>query len=1075
MKQKFFYFLVLTFISFGAFAQDVSRADEALFSGLKMRAVGPAFTSGRIADIAIHPQNDNVWYVAVGSGGVWKTRNAGTTWQAIFDNQDVYSIGCITIDPSNPSTLWVGTGENVGGRHVGFGDGVYKSTDGGKSWKNMGLTRSEHISKILVHPTNSNIVWVAAQGPLWSKGGDRGVYKTTDGGKSWSKVLGVDEWTGATDLVMDPTNPDNLYAATWQRHRTVAAYMGGGPGSGIYRSVDGGKTWEKSSAGLPHSNLGKIGLTVSPQHPEMLYAAVETDRRQGAVYKSFDKGASWQKQSNTVSGATGPHYYQELYASPHAYDRLYLMDVRIQVSDDGGKTFRILNERDKHSDNHAIAFRANDPNFLLVGSDGGLYESFDLAETWRFIPNLPIAQYYKTAVNDREPFYQIFGGTQDNGSNGGPSRTDKRGGIRNGDWFKILGADGYSVATEPGNPDIVYGEYQEGVLFRVDLKTGEQKLIQPQPRAGEDYERFNWDAPIVVSSHNPKRLYFASMRVWRSDDRGDNWTPISGDLTRNEERLDLPIMGRKQSWDNAWDVYAMSDYNSITSLSESPVQEGLLYAGTDDGLIQLTEDGGKSWSKIEVSSLPNVPERAFINDIKADLFDANTVYVVMDNHKSGDFKPYIYKSTNKGKSWKSINGNLPAKTLVWRVVQDHKQKELLFAGTEFGIYFTLNGGEKWVKMAGTPPIPFRDLAIQKRESDLVGASFGRGIFVMDDYSPLRQVNAEMLQKEAFVFPVKDAWMYIPRSVNGNVGTGDDYVADNPPFGAVFTYYLSNIEETQKQIRTKHEKMLDKTAKDIDFPGWEALEKEKREKPETLWFTIKDEAGNVIRNLEVPAKKGINRVAWDLRYASSRPIRSASSQARFWDRGGALVVPGTYTVSMSKEMNGQTTPLANEVNFEVVPLHQATLEGASKEAYLSFVNELKAAQTNYGQLSYLLEETLNKVRAMQKASARAAMVPGELNKQLYTMEQSLLDMQTSLYGMSTKNEIGERNYPSIGSYLQFANSGVATSYGPTNANKESLKVAQEMIDNLKSKLENLINEALKPAEKQLQEADAPVIL
>jgi len=555
---------------------DTSKTDDT-FAGLELRGIGPAFMSGRIADIVINPDDPSQWYVAVGSGGVWKTDNAAITWKPIFDDQASYSIGCVTMDPSNSSVIWVGTGENVGGRHVAYGDGVYRSRDGGASWENLGLKESHHISKIIVHPEHSDVVWVAVQGPLWSKGGERGLYKTTDGGKEWNRVLGDDEWTGVTDILIDPREPDRLYAATWQRHRNVAAYMGGGPGSGIHRSVDGGETWDKLSKGLPGSNMGKIGLAISPQQPDVIYAAIELDRRTGAVYRSSDRGESWHKGADAVGGGTGPHYYQELYASPHQFDRIYLANVVMQVSDDGGKTFRRMTEKNKHVDNHAMAFRADDPDYLLVGCDGGLYESFDLAANWRFVPNLPVTQFYKLAVDDAEPFYNVYGGTQDNATQGGPSRTTWSCGIQNSDWWLTVGGDGHQPATEPGNPDIVYSESQQGYLSRVDVTTGETVLIQPQPEAGESFERFNWDSPILVSPHLSTRLYFASHRVWRSDDRGDNWTAVSGDLTRAEKRLSLPIMGQTWSWDAPWDVLAMSTYNTITSLAESPLQEGLLY------------------------------------------------------------------------------------------------------------------------------------------------------------------------------------------------------------------------------------------------------------------------------------------------------------------------------------------------------------------------------------------------------------------------------------------------------------------------------------------------------------------
>ena len=595
----------------------VEKADEISLEAFKFRNIGPAFLSGRIADIAVHPDNDNVWYVAVGSGGVWKTENSGTTWSPIFDDQASYSTGCITIDPNDPARIWVGSGENVGGRHVGYGDGVYLSPDSGATWKNMGLKNSEHISKIVVHPNNSDVVWVASQGPLWKKGGERGVYKTTNGGKNWKRVLGNSEWTGATDLLIDPNDPQILYAATWDRHRTVAAYMGGGPGSGIHRSTDGGETWEKLSNGLPKSNMGKIGLALSPQQSNVVYAAIELDRTQGGVYRSADGGSSWSKMSDTVSGGTGPHYYQELYASPHKFDRLYLMNVRVLTSEDGGKSFTQLKEEKKHSDNHAMVFKKDDPDYLMIGTDAGIYESFDLAQNWRYIKNLPLTQFYKVAVNNAEPFYSIFGGTQDNGSVGGPSATDERQGIANKHWYKTLFADGHQSATDPVHNDIIYAETQQGGLHRIDLTTGEPVLVQPQAQEGDPYERFNWDAPILVSPHNPARLYFASYRVWKSESRGDDWEPISGDLTRNEERIELPIMGRQQSWDNPWDVGAMSNYNSITSLSESPVKEGVLFAGTDDGYIQISQNGGQQWNQIPVTKL-GLPDRSFVNDIKAD-------------------------------------------------------------------------------------------------------------------------------------------------------------------------------------------------------------------------------------------------------------------------------------------------------------------------------------------------------------------------------------------------------------------------------------------------------------------------
>ncbi|PPK85087.1 photosystem II stability/assembly factor-like uncharacterized protein [Neolewinella xylanilytica] len=1060
-------FLLLLSICAGAQEQPET------ITGMPLRNVGPAFVSGRIADIALDPTDEHTWYVAVGSGGVWKTENSGVTWDPIFDDYASYSTGAITVDPSNNARIWLGTGENVGGRHVGFGDGVYRSDDAGKKWKNMGLKNSEHISEIIVHPENSDVVWVAAQGPLWSEGGDRGLYMTTDGGETWEKTLGDDEWTGVTDIMIDPRNPDLLYAATWQRHRTVAAYMGSGPGSGIHRSRDGGRTWEKLTSGLPDANKGKIGIAISPQNPDVVYAAVTLERTTGGLYRSENQGASWTKMSNTVSGGTGPHYYQELYASPHAFDRLYLMNVRVLVSDDGGSNFRELKEERKHSDNHALVFREDDPDYLLIGTDAGLYESFDLAENWRFIDNMPITQYYKVALDDREPFYHIFGGTQDNGSTGGPSRTDSEAGILNGDWYKTLGADGHQSATEPGNPDIIYAETQQGGLHRIDLKTGEQVLVQPQPRAGDPHERFNWDAPIVVSPHDPTRLYVASYRVWRSDNRGDDWTPISEDLTRNEERLELPIMGRVQSWDNAWDVGAMSNYNTITSLSESPVQEGLLWAGTDDGILQVSQDGGGRWKKIMVSEMPGVPERAFINDIKADQYDANTVYVSLDNHKSGDFSPYLFKSTDLGESWTDLGSSLPDRTLVWRLVQDFEKPELLFIGTENGIYTSLNGGQEWKKLDGAPTIPFRDLAIQQRENDLVGASFGRGFWILDDYSPLREMTEENLALDAYLFEPRDAWWYAPRDNDPGVGA-NVYAAENPEFGATFTYHLKEGYTSQEKARQEREKVLADTEDDIPFPGYDALDAEAAEIAPTIWLTVYDSEGEVVRKVKGDNGKGLHRTTWDLRYPSFFAVQPGASGGGRWS-SGPLAPPGEYTVTLSREENGAVNQLAGPVTFEVKPLHEPTIEGPAPAEYQAYRLEAKAVQNQLAAVQEFMDEATKQLGAMETALERASVEPGTLDGKLYELRQELAALEKEINGSPSRDEIGERNPPTISGHFYTGYRGLTTTYGPTGNHRRSLRIAATELDELMPRIEKLRDETLPALQDELRNVGAPYII
>lgn len=1046
---------------------------DANFSGLKFRSIGPAFMSGRISDIAIHPDDENTWYVTVGSGNVWKTTNSGTTWTPIFDDQGSYSIGCVTIDPNNPNIIWIGTGEDLGGRHFGYGDGVYRSEDGGKNWKNMGLKDSEHVSKIIVHPKDSNIIWVASQGPLWSKGGQRGVYKSTDAGKNWKLVLSSNEWTGATELVLDPRNPDRIYAALWQRHRTIAAYMGGGPGTGIHRSEDGGTTWTELKSGLPSSNMGKIGLDISKQQPDILYAAIELDRRKGGVYKSLDRGATWAKQSDAVSGATGPHYYQELYASPHHFDRLYLMDTQMQISNNGGKKFYRMNEKNKHVDNHAIAFREDDPDYLLVGSDGGIYESHDHAKTWRFISNLPITQFYDVALDDAEPFYNVFGGTQDNSTQGGPSRTDNRQGIQNADWRIILGGDGHQPATEPGNPNIMYAQSQQGYLNRIDMKTGETVFIQPQPRDGEVYERFNWDAPILVSPHKPARLYFASQRLWKSEDRGDSWEPISKDLTRDQNRFDLPIMGGKQSWDNAWDIYAMSNYNTISAISESPIKAGLIYAGTDDGYINVTENNGKTWTKIEVRKLPGAPTMAYVNDLKADNFDVNTVYAVLDNHKYGDYQPYIYKSINKGKSWKSISSNLPDRTLTWRIIQDHIKKSLLFAGTEFGVYFSINNGAVWTKLkGGVPNISFRDLAIHKREDDLVGATFGRGFYIFDDINVFRSLSEKQMNSRGTLFPVKKADWYMPRSFLGGSGKasqGDGYfIAPNPPFGAVFTYHLNKDFETKAQKRKKREK---ESPKDISFPGWDAVEQERREIKPTILLEVQDEEGNTIRRIEGPASKGFHRVAWDLKYSAPYGVKLAQEKAKW---SGYMAMPGVYTVTMHSKIDGKIARLSKAQKFEVVSLRDNALPRQDFTKTSNYFRRLEKTITTVDALSITVSNLLKRATSMKTALSQSAADVGYLDERLSRVRGALMDMDEALNGNRSRKSPGEKNNPTLSSRLSAA-SGAAwgSTYGPTKTALLSLGLADKEISKIKSLLSASEVEFEKLA-SELKSAGAPWI-
>ncbi|MEO0437811.1 MAG: glycosyl hydrolase [Pseudomonadota bacterium] len=1047
------------------------------YQGLKWRNIGPGFMSGRIADIAWDPSDSSVWYVAVGSGGVWKTYNAGVTWTPIFDEQSTYSIGSVAVDPSNPHTVWVGTGENVGGRHVGYGDGIYRSDDGGSSWTNMGLTESQHLGTIIVHPTDSDTLWVAAQGPLWNSGGERGLYMTTDGGETWTKTLGGGEWTGVTDIVIDPRDPDVLYAATWQHHRTVAAYMGGGPESGLHKSSDGGKTWTQLKTGLPTGNLGKIGLAISQQNPDVVYAAIELNRREGGVWRSSDRGASWEKGADAVGGGTGPHYYQELFSSPHQFDRLYLVGPTVQKSEDGGKTFAPMPHPNQHGDMHAIVFDPDDENYIMMGTDGGVYESFDLGDTWRFMGNLPITQYYKLALDDSEPFYRIYGGTQDNNTQGGPVRTDNVHGIRNADWSVVLGGDGHQPATEPGNPDVVYAEWQQGNLTRVDVPTGESVYIKPQPAPGDPAERFNWDSPILVSPHNPTRLYFASQRVWRSENRGDEWTAISADLTRDQDRMLLPLMDQTWSWDAPWDMFAMSDYNTITSLAESPLQEGLLYAGTDDGLIQISEDGGANWRRVEVGSLPGVPKTAFVNDIRADLHEADTVYVALDNHKYGDFSPYLLVSRNRGRSWSSISKTLPARHLVWRLVQDHVRADLMFAATEFGVFVTLDAGQNWQKFsAGMPPISIRDIQIQRRENDVVAASFGRGFFVMDDYSALRSIDSSTLKQDAVLFEPRKALWYFEREVLGATRRGSQgdqlYAADNPPFGAVLTYHLAEGFPTLETQRQEREKEALDAGNSVSFAGWDAVEAERREHAPALLLVIRNAEGEIVRRVDAPTDKGFHRVAWDLRHPYYGSVETPPNWQGLQPTG-FLALPGRYSAELVLVKDGQSKTLTDAVSFDVERLYEPALKGAELAVVDAFWKEYAALSGQVSAARYALDDAVEAIDTLGKMRAGAPAAPASFDSELYALRQELYAIDEGLTGHKSRDAVGDYDAHHVTDWLGHAYSGVSSaSYGPTPSHRTSLGYARDAFLPLRERLNRVIEVSLPELRKQLLDAGAP---
>lgn len=1051
-------------------AQDSDQPEElapginsGLVSALSFRSIGPALMSGRIGDIVTDPVKPSTWYVAACSGGVWKTENAGVTWRPIFDGQGSYSIGCLAIDPNDRFTIWVGTGENNSQRSVGYGDGLYKSTDGGRSFKKVGLENSEHIGKIVVHPDDSNTVFVAAQGPLWKEGGDRGLYKTTDGGTTWAKVLDISKDTGINEVHLDPTNPDIMYASAYQRRRHTWVLIDGGPESGIHKSTDGGETWKKINRGLPGGDKGRIGMDISPINPEILYAVVEAAEGQSGFYRSSNRGETWSRVGDYVSGS--PQYYQEIVACPHKLDRIYSLDTYMMVSEDGGQNFEPLGEADKHVDNHALVIDPIDEDHLIIGCDGGIYETWDRGQTYDFKENLPLTQFYKVAVSNDLPFYFVYGGTQDNATQGGPSQTTNIHGIRNSDWFITVFGDGFDPAVDPDDPNTVYSQWQYGGLIRYDRRTQTRVDIKPQPEKGGPALRWNWDSALLISPHDSKRIYYGSQILFQSDDRGDNWTPISGDLSRDIDRNELKVMGRVWGVDSVAKNASTSLYGTIVSLSESPHEEGLIYAGTDDGMVQVTEDGGENWRGIGKFGSLDVPEFGYINDIEADMHDADTVYVAVNNHKRGDFKPYIVKSTDRGETWTSISSNLPERGSVYTIKQDHVNPNLLFCGTEFGCYFTINGGEKWIELsAGLPTVAVRDIEIQARENDLVLASFGRGFYILDDYTPLRELTEETLEANK-MFPIKKGRMFMrsaPLAVGRRAFQGANfYTASNPAFGVSFTYYLKDSLKTKKSERKSSDRRAAAAGRDVPYPSWEDLKAEDREVAPKVTLTIRDSSGSVVRRIPGSTSKGMHRTQWDF------------SVDGFGRRGGPMAIPGTYTIEVSQMVDGVVTELIGATEFEIEPLSFGVETEIDRESIIEFAKEAAQLSDAVSAATSVAQEVQTQLAAVKGVIERTPDLDPTMVNEVRELELRLMDMMEKFNGDPTKSRRNESAYPGLQSRIRTTMGGAMSSLtGPTGTHRRQFEIAGEEYSEVIGDLRSFIENDVQALFEKLDEAGAP---
>jgi len=1003
------------------------------------RSIGPAAYSGRISDFAVNPDNYSEYYVGVASGGLWKTINHGTTFEPIFDNQSVFSIGCLAMDPNNSNVVWVGTGENNTQRNLAYGDGVYKTTDGGKSFTNMGLKTSSQIGKIMIDPRNSNVVYVAAQGQAWGPGGERGLYKTTDGGKTWNRILEIGEYTGVSDMEMDPRNPDVLYAASHQRERRVYSKIDGGPESAIYKSEDAGATWKKLKKGLPSGDVGRIGLALS-SNPDIVYAVIELPGNKGGTYRSNDRGESWEKRSNKVSGS--PQYYNELYADPIDPDLIILMDTRAGLSDDGGKTWISIEGRNKHVDNHAIWINPNDTNHYLVGCDGGIYESYDRAKTWQFKNNLPITQYYHARTDNDYPFYNVYGGAQDNGSWFGPSQTHRRS-IVNGDWTYTIGGDGYLSIPDPENPDIHYCESQYCGLRRYDRTTGNSISIKPQPTEDEEYN-WNWNTPYFISKFNNKTLYIGGNYVLKSTDMGGTWNKISGDMTRGIDQNTLPMMGKMWPPEAVAKNMSTSKFGNIFALAESPLKQGMLYVGTDDGLIWTSENDGADWTRYD--KFTGVPNMTFVNYILPSQHTEGTVYACFDGRKnSSDFTPYLIKSTDNGKTWSSIASNLPSGT-VYVIQEDHVNPNILFIGTEWGVWTTIDGGKKWVQIKkGIPTIQVKDLTIQKRENDLVVATFGRGFYVLDDYSSLRELNPAVVEKEAHIFDINETLMYFPSS-NLNYQGDVHFSVSNPDPEVKFEYFVKNGFESLKQKRIKKQKASEESGTYF-YPTEEDLRAEGNEVKPNLVFTIYDSSNTIMRKMVAPLRKGYGTATWDMSYLVNR---------------GVKVPPGTYKVALDKNENGKFTRLVEPKEFKIISLPNA-LGTPNYDANFNFLKGVSDLNTEVTVASNKISDMNERISNMKSILLKTPVEASTLVTKLDAAKKEVDAVAKIITGgFGAKNSVSSRNR-----YALFTTYSAQVDI--TGAQKEQFKLANDAFKAVTGKLNNLFTNKIPSLEKEFVDA------
>jgi photosystem II stability/assembly factor-like uncharacterized protein len=1005
--------LVVTAVGMAAFgteqpSQQPSQAQRNdPYAGLTFRNIGPATMGGRVDDLAVLESNPAVFYVGTASGGLWKTLNNGTSWEVLFDDlDDVVSIGDIAITPEDGNTVWVGAGENNNRQSGSWGNGVYKSIDGGHTWKHMGLRDSKHIARIIIDPIDHDIVYVAALGSLYGPGKERGVFKTTDGGLTWTNVLFVNENTGATELVQDPTNNKVLYAATYQRQRAFWGMNGGGPGSAIHKTSDGGRTWTKLTNGIPPGDLGRIGMDVYRKNPNIVYARIEHPSESG-TYRSDDAGLTWRKMSDVNPR---PMYFSQVRVDPTNDLRVYVLGVQIHISDDGGRTF--IENGVLHSDHHAMWINPNNPNHIIDGNDGGVGISYDKGKTWEGIYNMDLAQYYHVGYDMATP-YNLCGGMQDNYTWCGPSAVRSRNGIVNDDWTQIQGGDGFEAVIDPTDPRIIYAESQDGNIVRVDRVTNERKAIRPLPARGEPPLRWNWNTPIHISPHNPKTIYVGANKVFKSTDGGQSFTAISAELTQALDREGLSLMGVVGKDVRIAKNDGVQSYGNLVQVVESPRQAGVIYAGADDGSVQVTKDGGKTWTNIS-SRFPNGPKNAYVSGLVASAHDPNTVYVAFDGHMNDDYNNYLYASADGGNTFRSISEGIPKGQVVNTVQEDPKNPAVLYAGTEFGLYVTPDRGGSWDRLrANLPTVPVHEIQIHPRDNDMIVATHGRSLWILDDATPIQQA-AEARRADAFLFDMRPAMQYNLANDRGFV-TDKPFRGKNPEYGAPISYYLRS-EAKQVALRIR------------DASGAQ----------------VREITGTDLRNAR---RAGINRVNWDLRHQPLPPAAAPDQGGRGGGGGGGggggnngpNVMPGEYRVTLVVDGRDVATKTVR-VNGDVA----VQMTDAERKTWHDTALALHDLQKTANEAADAVAELSRQFQALETVVKSATTVPAAGTTAMGEIAKRLADLRTRL-GVATPGQAGGRGGRG-GGFGGGQNQNVRGNIGQTKGqimNSTSLPTAQQM--------------------------------